>query len=118
VITGEDRACIGALAWLNQAEAARLAGAALATDGELVADEAVQQVLARALAACNAGAGSAARIDRLLVLARPADLDAGEITDKGYVNQRRVLTRRAALVALLYAEPPPPGVIVAGRTTP
>ena len=40
-------------------------------------------------------------------MARPADLDAGEITDKGYVNQRRVLARRAALVDLLYADPPP-----------
>ena len=42
-------------------------------------------------------------------MARPADLDAGEITDKGYVNQRRVLDRRAALVDLLYADPVPGG---------
>ena len=48
-------------------------------------------------------------------MARPADLDAGEITDKGYVNQRRVLDRRAGLVDLLYADPVPDGVIVAGR---
>jgi hypothetical protein len=38
---------------------------------------------------------------------------AGEITDKGYVNQRRVLAGRAALVELLHAEPAPAGVIVA-----
>ena len=50
------------------------------------------------------------------MLARPADLDAGEITDKGYVNQRRVLANRAALVELLYAEPVPAGVVVAERT--
>ena len=55
-------------------------------------------------------------------MARPADLDAGEITDKGYVNQRRVLANRAALVELLYAEPAPEnpdfpaGVIVTERT--
>jgi feruloyl-CoA synthase len=61
-------------------------------------------------------AGSAARVARLVVLARPADLDAGEVTDKGYVNQRTVLARRAALVELLYAEPAPEGVIVAGTT--
>ena len=51
--------------------------------------------------------------------ARPADLDAGEITDKGYVNQRRVLAHHAALVELLYAEPDPEfpaGVVVAERT--
>jgi hypothetical protein len=57
-----------------------------------------------------------ARIERLLVMARPADLDAGEITDKGYVNQRQVLANRAALVELLYAEPVPAGVVVAERT--
>ena len=42
--------------------------------------------------------------------ARPASLDAGEITDKGYLNQRKVLTERAALVDLLYADPVPEGV--------
>ncbi len=57
---------------------------------------------------------AAARIERLLVLAQPPDLDAGEITDKGYVNQRMVLARRAALVELLYTDPVPDGVIVAG----
>ncbi len=50
------------------------------------------------------------------VMVRPADLDAGEITGKGYVNQRHVLANRAALVELLYTEPVPAGVVVAGRT--
>ena len=54
--------------------------------------------------------------------ARPPGLDAGEITDKGYVNQRRVLANRAALVELLYAPPAPEnpelpaGVVEAERT--
>jgi feruloyl-CoA synthase len=48
--------------------------------------------------------------------AQRAGLDAGEITDKGYVNRRQVLTNRAALVELLYTEPVPAGVVVAGRT--
>jgi hypothetical protein len=38
------------------------------------------------------------------------------MTDKGYVNQRQVLTNRAALVELLYTEPVPACVVVAGRT--
>ncbi len=42
---------------------------------------------------------------------RPS-IDTGEITDKGYINQRAVLTSRAALLARLYADPPPPEVIV------
>ena len=38
-------------------------------------------------------------------MTEPAAIDAGEITDKGYLNQRAVLTRRAGLVERLYAEP-------------
>ena len=37
-------------------------------------------------------------------MAEPPSLDAGEATDKGSINQRAVLTRRAALVEELYAE--------------
>jgi feruloyl-CoA synthase len=35
------------------------------------------------------------------MLTEPASVDAGEITDKGYINQRAVLTRRASAVAAL-----------------
>ena len=111
VITGQDRPFAGALAWLNPAEARKLTGDGVAQDGELVVSEELAGILSRALASHNAGAGSASRIERLAVLARPPDLDAGEITDKGYINQRRVLDRRAALIELLYADPPAPGVI-------
>jgi len=38
---------------------------------------------------------------RALLLEEPASVDGGEITDKGYINQRAVLTRRAAAVAML-----------------
>ena len=55
--------------------------------------------------------------ERLVLLASPASLDAGEITDKGYINQRRVLARRADLVDMLYADPVPAGVVVAERTS-
>jgi feruloyl-CoA synthase len=116
VIAGEDRASVCALAWLNAAEAAKLLGQEPHAEGDLITDKTIRAELARALAVHNADAGSSARIERLLVMARPAGLDAGEITDKGYVNQRRVLANRAALVQLLYAEPVPAGVVVAERT--
>jgi feruloyl-CoA synthase len=77
----------------------------------------LRKLLARALAEHNGAAGSAARVERLVVLASPASLDAGEITDKGYINQRRVLARRADLVDMLYADPVPEGVVVAERTS-
>jgi feruloyl-CoA synthase len=82
----------------------------------MLAHPALRELLAAALAGHNDTAGSAARVERLLVMAQPASLDAGEITDKGYVNQRKVLARRAALVELLYTDPPPAAVIVAERT--
>jgi len=39
---------------------------------------------------------------RVLVLDAPPSLDDGEITDKGYLNQRAILDRRAAQVEELY----------------
>ena len=47
--------------------------------------------------------GSSNRISRMLVLDEPPSLDAGEMTDKGSINQRAVLARRAQLVDELYA---------------
>jgi feruloyl-CoA synthase len=50
--------------------------------------------------------GSSNRIERAMVLEEPPSLDAGEMTDKGSLNQRAVLARRAALVEELYRDPP------------
>ena len=116
VLAGENRECVCALAWLNAAETRRLIGEEPQPDGELIINGSVHRVLAQVLSGLAEAAGSSARVERLLVLARPADLDAGEITDKGYVNQRKVLARRATLVEMLYTTPTPAGVIVAGRT--
>ena len=40
------------------------------------------------------------------------ELDAGEVTDKGSINQRAVLGNRAVLVEKLHAEPPNPAVMM------
>lgn len=108
VICGHDAEYVAAMAWVNQAEARRVTGA-----GRDVAldDPALREHLARALRTLNTDGGSASRIERLLLLAEPPSLDAGEITDKGYLNQRRTLECRAADVARLYAEPVDPAVI-------
>jgi feruloyl-CoA synthase len=114
VLAGENADFVCVLAWLNVAEAVRLLGMKPESDGEVIVDERLHRLLTQALAEYN-DSGSSARIERLLVMARPADLDAGEITDKGYVNQRKVLACRSALVAMLYADQVPPGVVVAGK---
>ena len=51
----------------------------------------------------SGGTGSATRVARLIVLVEPPSIDRGEITDKGSINQRAVLTHREALVEHLYA---------------
>lgn len=115
VITGQDRDMAGALAWLNLAELPEgLAGAWL-DDGPVLHSPQFAEYLAALLAALNSGQGSAGRIERLIVLAQPASLDDGEVTDKGYLNQRRVLANRAELVELLYGDPVPEKVITPAR---
>ena len=108
VIAGQDRDYAAALAWIDQPEARRLCDA----DADVALDD---ERLSRHLAAClkrlNADAGSASRIERLVLLDAPPDLDAGEITDKGYINQRAVLDRRDDAVQRLLATAPGPGVI-------
>ena len=51
----------------------------------------------------SGGTGSATRVARVIVLGEPPSIDRGEITDKGSINQRAVLTHREALVEHLYA---------------
>jgi feruloyl-CoA synthase len=82
VITGEGRSELGALVFPS-------------TD--------VNREELKARLASFASTGSSNRIARLLVLEEPPMLDAGEVTDKGTVNQRAVLARRAARVEELYS---------------
>ncbi len=102
VVTGQDRPEIGFLIFPNLA-ACRSVAADLAPDApteELLADPAVRAAVARGLAKLReAGGGSSSYATRALLLAEPPSIDRGEITDKGYLNQRAVLTNRTALVA-------------------
>jgi feruloyl-CoA synthase len=66
------------------------------------------QGLLDALAARSTGSSN--RIARAMLLTGPLQIDAGEITDKGSVNQRAVLKCRADLVEMLYTEPYAPQV--------
>ena len=97
VITGHDREEMGALVFVNPAAAKALG---LDTDGVRAR---LQTALGK-LAAESTGTSTAPV--RLLVLDEPPSIDANEITDKGYINQRAVLERRAALVERLHAGGP------------
>jgi feruloyl-CoA synthase len=109
VVTGHDRDYLGLLAWINVAAVLRILPASVdAEDPAAVACcPAVVRALRDGLGSYNAGAaGSSSRIARLLLLIIPPSLDAGEITDKGYVNQRAVLDRREEDVNRLHAYEP------------
>jgi feruloyl-CoA synthase len=96
VIAGHDRDAVGALVFLNPA----------VTGG--MSPETARTAVAEALRrlAAESGSGSSTHPVRALVLAEPPSIDANEITDKGYINQRAVLERRAALVERLYGNDP------------
>ena len=76
------------------------------------ADIAIRAFIAERLTAHNARAGgSSGKVRRLLLMTEPPSVDGHEITDKGYINQRATLDRRAALVCALYTDPMPAGVL-------
>ncbi len=114
VITGHDRGCVGALLWPDVAACRRLLGdAGKMTPAEIVASPPVIAAVCSALAAFNAGRKtSSTRVERVLLMDEPPSAEANEITEKGYVNQRAVLERRASFVERLHAEPPGPDVVV------
>ncbi len=106
VLTGHDSDAIGFLIFAN-ANACR----GLCTD--LPNEATLAQVLSHATvrakvlnglqALAREGGGSSTYATRALLMAEPASIDASEMTDKGYINQRAVLNHRATLVTLLQA---------------
>ncbi|RTL58186.1 MAG: feruloyl-CoA synthase [Rhodocyclaceae bacterium] len=112
VVTGHDRDEICFLIFPNVPECRTLCP-------DLAADAPVSQVLAhpavvdrvkQGFAALAKGASST-KVRRAILLAEPPSAEYGEITEKGYLNQRMVLNRRADLVAKLYTAGAQPGVI-------
>ena len=59
----------------------------------------------------STASGSSTRVTRVIVLDEPPSLDAGEVTDKGSLNQGATLLRRRSLVEDLYATAPPAHVM-------
>ncbi len=104
VVTGHDRDELGLLIFVNPAGCASVAGLDAATPIEtLIADNGLRHALAERLSRANSSASST-RIARVLLMVAPPDIDANEITDKGYINQRAVLENRAELVERLYSD--------------
>jgi len=114
LVTGQDRPFVGLLAWPNLHACRQLINDPDAGYDQVVAHPEVLACLKRGLAAHNrdSGGSSSLRVARALLMAEPPSIDGNELTDKGYINQRAGLDRRATLVERLYANPPAPDVIV------
>jgi feruloyl-CoA synthase len=114
LVAGQDRPFIGLLAWPNLHACRQIVGNSEATYEEVVRHPEVLACLRRGLEAHNKSTegASSMRIVRAMLMTEPASIDGNELTDKGYINQRAGLERRAALVERLYAENPGDDVLV------
>lgn len=95
IVCGQDREELTVMAWPR---------------GDIGA---ARTALTTALASWNAAnPASSTRVARALLLTEPPNIDAGEITDKGYTNQRATVERRCADVDRLYAANPDAEIIL------
>jgi len=91
VITGHDRSQMGLLVFPTP-------------QGKALPEGALQAHVLEAMRRLQAGGGGSSQCPVLAIIQEePPSADAGEITDKGYINQRGVLENRTAEVAALYA---------------
>jgi feruloyl-CoA synthase len=114
VITGTNRDDIGVLVF-PEIDACRKLCADLPADADtaaVLAHPAVTAKFASLMAEfAKRATGSSNRVARIMLMTDLPSMDLGEATDKGSLNQRTLLTTRAALVEELYAAPRSPRVI-------
>ncbi len=117
VIAGTDRDDIAALVFPDIEACRKLSGLpAEAPPAAVLSDSKVRDECRKRLnALAKRSTGSSNRVCRVVLMEEPPSLDAGEATDKGSINQRAVLSRRAALVEELYAKPASARVIEIGN---
>jgi feruloyl-CoA synthase len=110
VICGEGGEFVAALVWIHPSHGHRMAA-----DG--THDTGLRAELSATLdGLAAAGGGSSQVVRRLLILSEPPDIDLGETTDKGYINQRLVRKHRAHLVSELVSSQPSARVICGSRS--
>jgi feruloyl-CoA synthase len=103
VVAGHDRDEVTALL-IPDLDACRMIAGAGGTPADVLSSPRLHARIAEGLAHLNAGVGgSSFRVARALVFTEMLSLDAGEVTDKGSINQRTMLARHPDLVAELYA---------------
>jgi len=105
VLTGINLKEVGAMVFPTPAVRSLSGLGADAPLADVLASKPVCDHFQQVLDALAAGStGSASRIARMCLLSEPPTIDKGEITDKGSINQRSVLTHRADTVAALHGD--------------
>ena len=113
VIAGLNRDYLGLLIFPHLPACAAFLGQSHAAEAaHMVSDQRlIGEITSRLIVHARAHAASSTRVERFLLLDHPPQLDRGEITDKGSINQRAVLQLREPLVEDLYREDAPAHVI-------
>jgi len=105
VLTGINLKEVGAMVFTTPAVRALSGMAADAPLADVLSSAPVLAQFQRVLnELAKTATGSANRIARMCLLSEPPTIDKGEITDKGSINQRAVLSHRADTVAALHEE--------------
>ena len=116
-MTGHGREEIGFLIFPNVAACRALCPeiSAEAPARQVLRDSRILERVREGLRAlAQSGTGSSTFATRALLMEEPPSIEAGEITDKGYINQRAVRMHRADLVAHLYSDVPDGSIIALG----
>jgi feruloyl-CoA synthase len=119
VIAAPDRDEIGILIFPDIEACRHLAAdlpASAPVDSVIHHPKVTAELRARLNSFAKQATGGSTRVCRAHILTEPPSLDAGEITDKGSLNQRMVLRHRADVVDELYADPPSPRVATIDRS--
>ncbi len=102
VITGHDRNEIGVLIFPNRDAMSEAGFGDEADVGAMICPSLLKELSRRLSERAKQQSGSSTRIGRALVLAEPPSLAEGEMTAKGNLNFRKVLTLRATQLERLY----------------
>jgi feruloyl-CoA synthase len=107
VVTGHDRNELGLLVFPHPGSMSDSVLSAGDT-GEAFSSEAVRKLIqSRLLAMSDHTTSSSTRVVRAMMLATPPSMSEGELTAKGSINARKVLTLRKELVERLYNDKDP-----------
>lgn len=104
-ITGADRSFLGALVFPNHDALRKMANMPDADINDVYAHDRVKSFFEQKLSAlASQNTGSSTLIRKLILVDMPPTLESNELTDKGSVNQRAVLSNRPELVDEMYSD--------------